>query len=65
MKVYFASILDIQGKEIMNLEFTASAKHSAFLANEFIKHCPPAQGFTIHKMYVDATTVARLLNSKR
>jgi hypothetical protein len=65
MKMYYASILDHQGTEVMSLKFTATAKHSAFLATEFVKHCPPAQSFKVKMIFVDASTVADLLNRQR
>jgi hypothetical protein len=62
MKIYFALINDYFGKAVVQLEYTATAKHSAFLAQQYIDHCPPAQGFTICKKYVDAKEIAKLLN---
>jgi hypothetical protein len=46
------------------LQYTATAKHSAFIAAEFIKECPPAQGFKINKKFIDAKAVAFILNNK-
>jgi hypothetical protein len=63
MKVYYAEILDILDNPVQNLEFTASAKHSAKLAEIFINNCPPAQGFKIRLMFIDAKQVASLMNN--
>jgi hypothetical protein len=62
MNIYFASILDHLGQPVLNLEHTATAKHSAFLATQYIKECPPAQGFKINKRFIEAKTIAYLLN---
>jgi hypothetical protein len=62
--LYFASILDHKGQEVLNLQFTVTAKHSAFIAGAFIKECPPAQGFKINKIFIDAKAVASMLNNK-
>ena len=62
MKIYFALITDYLGKPVQQLAYTATAKHSAFLAQEYIDHVPPACGFTICKKYVDAKEIAKLLN---
>jgi hypothetical protein len=47
--LFFAELLDYSGNAIMQTQFTASAKHSAFIANEFAKSCPPCAGFKIRK----------------
>ena len=60
--VYYASITDHKGLEVVNLEYTASAKHSAFLAIQFVENCPPAIGFKIHKYCVDRKGLVHLLN---
>jgi hypothetical protein len=65
MKLYYASILDYQGTEVMSLKYTATARHSAFLATEFVKYCPPAQSFKVKMITVDNNTVAELFNRQR
>jgi hypothetical protein len=62
MFVYFAIILCHQGTQVLNLEYTATAKHSAFLALKFINHCPPAGSFKISKRLIKSTEITRLLN---
>jgi hypothetical protein len=62
MFVYFAIILCHQGTQVLNLEYTTSAKHSAFLASRFINHCPPAASFKISKRLIKSTEITRLLN---
>ncbi len=62
MNIYFASILDYLGQEVLCLQYTASAKHSAFLASQYIKECPPAQGFRINKRFIEASTITKMLN---
>ena len=62
MKIYFALITDYLGKPVQQLAYTATAKHSAFLAQEYIDHVPPACGFKIGIKYVDAKEIAKLLN---
>ena len=64
MKIYYATILDHLGNEVLSLKYTATAKHSAFLATEYIKKCPPAQNFKIKLIFIDSSTVADLLNNK-
>jgi hypothetical protein len=62
MKIYFALITDYLGKPVQQLAYTATVKHSAFLAKEYIDHVPPACGFIICKRYIDAKEIAKLLN---
>ena len=62
MFLYFASIVCHQGIAVHNLEFTVSAKHSAFLAIEFINNCPPAASFKISKRLIKPSEIAKLLN---
>jgi len=64
MNIYFASILDHQGTDILRLEWTSSAKHSAFLATKFINECPPAQGFKINKRFLESKEITRILNKE-
>ncbi len=64
MIAYFSIILDHTGKEVMSLEWTTSAKHSAFLAKNFIDNCPPAAGFKITKRFIETKSVVAMLNSK-
>ena len=61
---YYASITDHKGEEVVELEYTGSAKHSAFLATQYVEHCPPAMGFNIHKIYVDNKQLAYMLNER-
>jgi len=63
MKVYYASIVDYQGVEILHLKYTSSAKHSAFLAQEYVKNTPPACGFKIHYRFINTNIVVDLLNA--
>lgn len=62
MVVYYAEILDYKNEAVIQLEYTVTAKHSAFLGAKFLKHCPPAQGFAIRKKLIDAKTVVKLFN---
>jgi len=64
-QVYYASITDHKQEEVLNLEYTASAKHSAKLAQLFIERCPPAMAFNIHKMFIDNRQAAFMLNEER
>jgi hypothetical protein len=64
MIAYFSIILDHTGKEVMSLEWTTSAKHSAFLAKQFVDNCPPAANFKITKRFIDRSVVVSMLNSK-
>ena len=64
MKMYYANITDFKGKPVLALNYTATAKHSAFLAQQFIDQCPPAQGFTISYMFITAKEVVQMLNKK-
>jgi hypothetical protein len=65
MKIYYAEITDIAGNAVMRLEYTVSAKHSAKLAEIFIKNCPPAQGFNIKLAFIDAKHVVSMMNNYR
>jgi hypothetical protein len=47
LTLYFAEILDYSNKPVMKLQYTASAKHSAMLATQFVRDVPPACSFTI------------------
>jgi hypothetical protein len=49
---------------VLSLEYTTSAKHSAFLALQFIDNCPPAQGFAIRKRFLEAKTICKIINQK-
>ena len=62
MYIYFAIIMCHQGTQVLNLEYTTSAKHSAFLAESFIKYCPPAASFKVCKKLITTSEVTRLLN---
>jgi len=62
MKAYYSVIQDYLGKDVLYLPYTGSAKHSAFLAQKYLEHVPPAQNFTIRKIYVSASDVALMLN---
>ena len=64
MILYFAEILDQNKVPVLRLEYTVSAKHSAFLATEFINNCPPAQGFAIRKKFLEAKTICKIINQK-
>jgi len=62
MKFYFATITDYSGQAVLTLQYTASAKHSAFLAKQYIDNCPPAAGFKICMKVLNAADIVRLLN---
>lgn len=64
VSTFYASITDYKGNEVCNLQFTVTAKHAAWLAQQFVKSCPPAHGFNIHKRVVDAKQLVHLLNEK-
>ena len=64
MIIYYAEILDFNKMPVLSLEYTASAKHSAFLALRFIDNCPPAQGFAIKKRFIEASKVCKIINQK-
>jgi hypothetical protein len=63
--LYFAYILDYQGAEVLRLAWTTTAKHSAFLAKEYIDSCPPAASFKITKRVVDSRIVVAIMNNGR
>ena len=65
MQLYYALITDHKGTEVLRLKYTATAKHSAFLATKYMDSCPPAQGFKIRKIIVDASTIADIFNAER
>lgn len=62
MTLYFAYILDHQGAEVLRLQWTATAKHSAFLAQQYLDSCPPAAKFKITKRFMDSSHMAKLMN---
>lgn len=64
MFLYFAYILDHQGNEVLRLDWTATAKHSAFLAQQYLNSCPPAAGFKITKRPIELRAVAQLMNKE-
>jgi hypothetical protein len=64
MKIYFATITDYTGQDILSLEYTASAKHSAKLAQLYLDSCPPAAGFKIRMNFINPSAVASLLNNR-
>jgi hypothetical protein len=64
MILYYAEILDLNKMPVLSLEYTTSAKHSAFLALQFIDNCPPAQGFAIRKRFLEAKTICKIINQK-
>lgn len=63
MQLYYASITDHAGTEVLRLKYTTTAKHSAFIASQYVLSCPPAAGFKIKK-YTDVSKLAELLNDK-
>ena len=65
MQLYYASITDHAGTEVLRLKYTATAKHSAFIASQYVLSCPPAAGFNIHKLILDNSTVADIINRDR
>jgi hypothetical protein len=64
MNVYYASILCHKGIEVLRLEYTVSAKHSAFLGTQYVNLCPPAGSFKINKLTIDSRHITRLLNQE-
>jgi hypothetical protein len=64
LTLYFAEILDYSNKPVMKLQYTASAKHSAMLATQFVRDVPPACSFTIRKAVFKASDIAYLLNKR-
>ncbi len=62
MKVYYAVITDNNNKPVLQLQYTASAKHAAFLGQQYVNSVPPAQGFKVCMQVLDAKQVVRLLN---
>jgi hypothetical protein len=64
MTLYFALILDHQGQEVLRLQWTATTKHSAFLAKEYIDSCPPAASFKITKRFIESRHMAELMNKE-
>jgi hypothetical protein len=67
MKVYYAVIKDYKGVAVLSLPFTGSAKHSAFLALEYINSIPfwttGNKAFDIRIMFPSPSEVAKLLNN--
>lgn len=64
MQIYFAMITDHFNQPVMQMPFAASAKQAAAIAQAFIRNCPPANKFTIHKTYFKATYIADLINKQ-
>lgn len=62
MKIYYALITDYAGTPVLRLPYTATAKHSAFIAKEYLDKCPPAGGFKITFEFIKPTAIASLLN---
>lgn len=65
MTLYFALILDHQGAEVLRLAWTTTARHSAFLAQQYLDSCPPAASFKITKRFIDSRMVVAIMNNKR
>jgi hypothetical protein len=65
MRLYYASITDHVGTEVLRLKYTATAKHAAYIANQYVQSCPPAAGFKIKMLMLDASTVADIINRER
>jgi hypothetical protein len=64
LTIYFAQILDHQSNAIIDTPFTATAKHSAFNAIQYIDNCPPAMTFRICKRMISSKEIASLLNGR-
>jgi len=62
MKVYYAVITDNNDKPVLQLQYTTSARHAAFLGKQYVDNVPPAQGFKIRMLVLDAKQIVRLLN---
>jgi hypothetical protein len=60
MKIYFFSLLDYNGQEVVaSKKFYGSAKHAAFKASKIVDAIPAVGGFQIHKRFVSPHEVAR------
>ena len=62
MKVYYAVITDNNDQPVLELQYTASARHAAFLGQQYVNSVPPAQGFKVRMLVLDAKQIGRLLN---
>jgi hypothetical protein len=62
MKVYYAVITDNNDQSVLELQYTASARHAAFLGQQYVNSVPPAQGFKVRMLVLDAKQIVRLLN---
>jgi hypothetical protein len=62
MKVYYAVITDNNDQPVLELQYTASARHAAFLGQQYVNSVPPAQGFKVRMLVLDAKHIVRLLN---
>jgi|Laugrespbdmm15sd_2_1035082.scaffolds.fasta_scaffold54652_2 hypothetical protein len=62
MKVYYAVITDNNNNPVLELQYTASARHAAFLGQQYVNSVPPAQGFKVRMLVLDAKQIVRLLN---
>ena len=62
MKVYYAVITDNNDQPVLELQYTASARHAAFLGQQSVNSVPPAQGFKVRMLVLDAKQIVRLLN---
>jgi hypothetical protein len=65
MRLYYPIILDHAGTEVLRLKYTATAKHAAFIAEQYVRNCPPAAGFKIKMLMLDASTIADIMNRER
>jgi hypothetical protein len=65
MRLYYPVILDRKGMEVLRLKYTATAKHAAFIAEQYVRNCPPADGFKIRAITFDASTIADIMNRGR
>ena len=62
MKVYYAVITDNNDQPVLELQYTVSARHAAFLGQQYVNSVPPAQGFKVRMLVLDAKQIVRLLN---
>jgi hypothetical protein len=62
MKVYYAVITDNNNNPVLELQYTASARHAAFLGQQYVNSVPPAQGFKVRMLVLDTKQIVRLLN---
>jgi hypothetical protein len=63
MDLYFAVILDYNGNVVLRLEYTCTAKHSAFLGKQYVDNCANAGSWKINKTTIDKTLIKNMMNA--